>query len=685
MLSTNHILSLWECDGKTDVTGNWKRVVIVNHALISHYANIEKTPNETDQQYQERKQVFQRVRAFAWSSRVRDDLQDAQAANSTSHLDPRWDLIALSTEAGEIVILCVRSPYDILHPERTEWQIEVLHSFKISDIVPQSKMEDFQNDDSASFLKGDRLIADHIAWGHWRLDSDNTACSTLAFIVRGQLFSVQIQAELNDASSLTKVARQIGVKNLNPSQSHLTGPLRFVPKTQFLICFAADTVYCVDGLASKTDVGVNVTSHHLDDRWDEISGLAFSYNNSRSTKMQIVSHLSSSTTATTTLSIPLDEAEESVAPAWQAKIVELKDAFSKQHDLGGHVQERTWGVAASPLGEYVATAITLLPSDSVAHVIPSDCRTVVNITQEVAFDDENVPLFGALADNAEHIASEVVLFSLQRYIEQRSEAIDPDALVQAVMQRTDSSTRRLGDDNKFPLPANSDARRAIGQLRSRVLDQHDMVTERFNTLANMTLDQHADVRQTSSQIIQRLVDEVTTLSRDLQQSGDWSDRIHKVYTVLNSKLHTPPQSEDTEMKEDDWNETCRICRGPISFESVKWARCSGGHQFSRCALTFLAIQEPGISKHCGVCGVQYLNEWKLPGLGRLSVDAGVEMADIVTQNANAQADEASELPDDEWVQVSHTKTPAIEPISSLARLLFAAFDHCIYCGGKFIA
>jgi hypothetical protein len=684
-LSTNHILSLWECDGKTDVTGNWKRIVIVNHALISHYANIERTPNETDQQYEERKQVFQRVRAFAWSSRIRDDLQDAQAANSTSHVDARWNLIALSTEAGEIAILRVRSPYDILHPERTEWQIEVLHSFKICDIIPQSKMEDFQNGDSTSFLKGDRLIADHIAWGHWRLDSDNTACSTLAFIARGQLFSVQIEAELNIPTSLTKVARQIGAKNLKLSRSDVTGPLRFVPKTTFLICFAADTVYCVDGLASKTDVGVNVTSHHLDDRWDEISGVAFSYNDVGSTEMQIVSHLSSSTAVTTTLSTPLDEAEESVAPAWQAKIVESKDAFSKQHDLGGHVQERTWGIAASPLGEHVASAITLLPSDSVAHIIPSDCRTVVNVTQKVPPDDESVSLVNTLVENADRIASEVISFSLQRYLELRSEAIDRDALVQTVLQKMDSSIRSHGAGKYSSLAAESDTYQIIGQLRSRVLDQHDMGTERFNTLASMALGQHAGVRQTSSRIIQRLVDEVSTLSTGLQQSGDLSDRILKVYTVLNSKLHTPPQSEDTEIKEDDWSETCRICRGPISFESVKWARCNGGHQFSRCALTFLAIQEPGISKHCGVCGVQYLNEWKVPGLGRLNVDARVEKADIVTQNADAQADEVPGLPDDDWVQVSHTKTPSIEPISSLARLLFAAFDTCIYCGGKFIA
>ena len=684
VLSSNHILSLWESDGKADVAGNWKRSVIVNHALISHYANIEKAENETDQLYRERKQVSQRVRAFAWSSRIRDDLQNTQVAKSTCEVDSKWNLVTLSTEAGDIVILRINAPYDILFPEQTDWEVEVLHSFNIRDIIPQSKLEELQNGDSESFLNSDRLIADHISWGRWRLESDKTASSTLAFIAKGQLFSAQIEAEFDAASSLTKIVRQIGVKNLNLSQSDLTGPLRFVPKTKFLICFAPDTVYCIDGLASKSESGVDVTSHHLDDRWDEVSGVAFSHHGQQAPKMEIVSHLTSSTAATTTLSPPLDDSEVWVARVWQAKINESKDAFSKQHDLAGHVQERTWGIAASPLGEYVATAITLLPSDSIAHIIPSDCRTVVNVTQEVPFNDEDVPSINALDGNGDHITSEVLLFSLQKYVEQRSEAIDFDSLVQLVLQKVNSSATTNGVEGHSSHPSDSDPYQTIARLRSRVLDEHDLVTERFKLLASIALGQRSGIRPTSSQTIQRLVHEVTNLSNTLQQDGELSAKIRKTYKVLNSKLRPLLPSEDTPMEEDDGTETCCICQGPISFESVKWARCNGGHQFSRCALTFLAIQEPGISKRCGVCGAQYLNEWKMAGLGR-SVDAGVEMADTAVETGDARADEAQNSVEDEWVQVSHTKRSSIEPTTSLARLLFAAFDTCIYCSGKFIS
>lgn len=60
----------------------------------------------------------------------------------------------------------------------------------------------------------------------------------------------------------------------------------------------------------------------------------------------------------------------------------------------------------------------------------------------------------------------------------------------------------------------------------------------------------------------------------------------------------------------------------------------------RCNLTFLAIQEPGISKFCSDCGTEYLGEG--------FVDASRE-----------------------------------NDLSGTYQMLCDAFDLCIYCGGKF--
>jgi hypothetical protein len=70
---------------------------------------------------------------------------------------------------------------------------------------------------------------------------------------------------------------------------------------------------------------------------------------------------------------------------------------------------------------------------------------------------------------------------------------------------------------------------------------------------------------------------------------------------------------------------------------------------ARCGLTFLAIQAPGITKHCGICGKRFLSD-----------------AYLLSQE------------DDSEEQSINPQKP------TLLELLLIACDRCIYCGGKFI-
>lgn len=59
-------------------------------------------------------------------------------------------------------------------------------------------------------------------------------------------------------------------------------------------------------------------------------------------------------------------------------------------------------------------------------------------------------------------------------------------------------------------------------------------------------------------------------------------------------------------------ETCEICNAEIPFlGDTTSAMCRAGHQFTRCSLSFVSIQEPGISKYCSGCGKQFLDLAKL--------------------------------------------------------------------------
>lgn len=80
---------------------------------------------------------------------------------------------------------------------------------------------------------------------------------------------------------------------------------------------------------------------------------------------------------------------------------------------------------------------------------------------------------------------------------------------------------------------------------------------------------------------------------------------------------------------------------------------------ARCALTLLTIQEPGVSKFCGICNAQYYQE------------------DVLLARERQQP----ELPNRSHDDVNtNTKLHDI----SLTQVLFLAADRCLFCGGKFV-
>ncbi|KAJ5814527.1 Transcription factor IIIC zinc-finger [Penicillium riverlandense] len=89
-------------------------------------------------------------------------------------------------------------------------------------------------------------------------------------------------------------------------------------------------------------------------------------------------------------------------------------------------------------------------------------------------------------------------------------------------------------------------------------------------------------------------------------------------------------------------ERCEVCDAGVAWYSSQEAQCANGHLFVRCGLTSLAIQEPGISKYCSWCHTEYFDEEVL---------------------ACTRADD----------------------LGQMHRRMFAAFDTCLYCGGKFQA
>ena len=722
VLSSNHVLSIWEHDGRPDDGTKWKRKIVVNHAIQKHYDCTEKKVNESQEDRHERRQVQQRVRAFVWSPPMYE-IPNKEEQTFTQYVDRGYQSLAVATEAEEILLLRVLSPHNVVRPDIVEWKIDVVHSLDLRAYTLEALHLEIPGNERNSLSDNDeKFIADHIAWGPWRRGNNGTGNrARLAFISNGRLFCVEVEANVCATSLEARLVHGSTAKTFVRSRSDMTGPLKFIPKTTFLTAFSADEVYCVDTSLDPADI--STTSHHLDGRWDETSGLAATYGGNGHPQIHISSHLSSSIASTTSLSLPLHKDEISIPPLWQTAMNESKATYSAQHNLDDHVRERTWGIAASPMGEYIATATSMLPSDSVAYVITAEQRTIINITNEIEREECGaLPPSGGVNLQTD-VTAESLLFSLQRYLERQSQPADAELLVQAMLVTTNAPQEHSHFDEKNPPSFDGyETAQIVRHLRMQIFMHPELLKERFKLLVDVALRRASNANQISKIVVQRLVSEVLRLPSRLEKGSELSEKLPKLYETIQLKMQAQPPSDTTEASGEPWSEECSICHKALPFESVKWAKCESGHQFSRCGLTFFAIQEPGISKHCAICRSQFLNEWSLPGFRASAEDVHVEMEDLPAEDDASQAiafsnnvedptahvqpqvgvaqeqsspedvnrggdniHEQRPSPEASWVKIIRSSTAAIEPPTSLARILFAAFDTCVYCGGKFVA
>jgi hypothetical protein len=147
-----------------------------------------------------------------------------------------------------------------------------------------------------------------------------------------------------------------------------------------------------------------------------------------------------------------------------------------------------------------------------------------------------------------------------------------------------------------------------------------------------------------------------------RDESDWSlDRASHLAALLEN-------AHDSDVER--FTERCEMCGERLGWAGPHKSRCLRGHVFGksprvhcslpdnadvllrqdRCHLTFLSIQSPGQSRFCGICSKQYLKE------------TVVGNESVITDNP--------------WEGLNLSA-------ASIARILLAACDVCVYCGGKF--
>ncbi|KAK5447843.1 hypothetical protein LTS15_009342 [Exophiala xenobiotica] len=258
--------------------------------------------------------------------------------------------------------------------------------------------------------------------------------------------------------------------------------------------------------------------------------------------------------------------------------------FDAKFSLGGRIRTRFHGIALSPDKSQAAACVSFHPVDMIEAVIPAHQHTLIVFTTI----REKAKVVNSMKDDSavhEEILTfvaatdpDLILSDLDRSIARNAVALIHKDFQssQFLMDWADSMSQQFSN-LRFPVASTNEGGVGKGNSNQNKMDLDKGVP-------NATESGHGNAALTSA---------------------------------------TPEQ--------------CEICDGPIPFSALTPVKCINGHQFSRCNISFLAIQEPGISKYCAKCGRQFLD------VGKLKVPDG----------------------------------------PSLSQALFDKFDVCPYCQGKF--
>lgn len=268
ILTTNHVLSIWEPTRNPREAGAWKRVLVVNHALKRYFEKEAESEEQMDEfEAQERLRLRMRIRAFAWAPHS-GQATDSGLPSSGISLN-RHQFVAIGNDEGEIVVIRICSPYDILSTERSGWRAEVIHHFSspsLSSATLEAK-EHLPSSLLSDYLAASNIVTD-IVWSPW---CDSTAY--IAYLARSKLKVRHVKLELQSSHTSVHASDQ----EVTVPGEHV-GPLTWLfdqaREKLFLLSFSGDELICttIDQKTMEGDGTLEITRQNLGRRWDEVSG-----------------------------------------------------------------------------------------------------------------------------------------------------------------------------------------------------------------------------------------------------------------------------------------------------------------------------------------------------------------------------------------------------------------------------
>jgi hypothetical protein len=271
VLTSNHVLSIWECVGKPEIATDWVRACVINHALQAHYKEKDvQNPEESEHDHFERLRAKQRIRAFAWSSA----LPDLSLSGASGDCTTRHPYLAVSNDRGEVLIVKIQTPYDILEPDSESWSLSVAASFAVE--VPDTKKSALSACMPVTY-KWRSPFVDQLAWSPWGLDSANMPTSILTFTSQSSLQCTSVKVDDEKHHSDVAIGPIVSLMAEIPD-TQAAGCMRWVSKLNsakeaFLVYPTRSSFYCLQAQPGLS-LDFQISAHDINTPWDEIAGVS---------------------------------------------------------------------------------------------------------------------------------------------------------------------------------------------------------------------------------------------------------------------------------------------------------------------------------------------------------------------------------------------------------------------------
>ncbi|KAJ5169972.1 Transcription factor IIIC zinc-finger [Penicillium coprophilum] len=574
VLTSNLVLSLWEPIG---LKKQWTRVAVVNHMFWP------QLPPSQDPDSHGFRKVY--IRSFTWCESLKPSTPAAGSSFLHSH-ESRWGipLLTVVNDLNEVMLVRVRRSDPTNSPSKPyDLQILALHCLK------NMETKGGRVCSGSLFEKAirERQRTTELSCGPWQISPSTSpgnfgcAVAMIAAVCGTQLrlmkLEVTIGSSLGETSQrymLVSDLTEHPLDKLNEKWAYhnIAGPLRWLhtqrSSTTIALAVGAMAGFIAISMpyAAYTGSATNFNAIGFHDypiyepetednkgrqvrHLEPISAMLTSINQESDTCKLHVGTLGGIGVVT-----ELRQLQSGVAlqqPKWKRMIEEFHDDYDVEHDLGGMSVSRIWGLASHH--NMTAAIFTSHPTDMIEYRITSDDRSTI------VFSDEGELTRNAQAPFAAHI---------------------PDGQA--------SNHDQTGEVIRFVLPGDD------GNIENDTESQRLIYAVACRAIVG---EEDKSLRLHARRSLERLA--VVT-------GADLSDDI--------SKCNSEPSPISAKTMDHlagpggHIYEKCEVCDAAIGWPKAQSAQCANGHVWERCGLSFLAIQEPGISKYCFVCRKEALDE-----------------------------------------------------------------------------